>query len=96
MSQYGFSCARSPPQGLLEGELFQDWHENLSDAPVSVANVNDTNAFGRRNKTTRSIEHRDGVCRNISFLDKFMSNGDVSLQYSGSESKRFPFNIVVK
>lgn len=87
MAQYCVSCARSPPQGLLEGELFQDWHKNVSDAPVSVANVNSANAFGRKNKTTRPIEHRDGVCRNVYFLAKLMSNGDVSLQYSGSESK---------
>lgn len=96
MAQYCFSCARSPPQGLLEGELFQDWHKDVSDAPVSVANVNNTNAVGRKNKTTRSIEHRDGVCRSFYFLDKFMSHGDVSRQYLGSESKWFPFNILVK
>lgn len=87
MAQHCLSCAQSPPQGLLEGELFQAWHENLSDAPVSVANVNKTDAFGRKNKTTRSVEHRDGVCRNLYFLDELVSNGDVSLHYSVSESK---------
>lgn len=45
MAKYGFSCARSHPQRLLEGELFLDWYKNVSDLPLFVANVKDTNSF---------------------------------------------------
>lgn len=54
MAKYGFSCAWSHPQGLLEGELLQDWHKNVSDLPVSIANVN-ANWFGRKNKNHKGV-----------------------------------------
>lgn len=68
MAKYCFSCTRSHPQRLLEGDLFQDWHENVSDSPVSVANVKNTSSFGRTNKNHKGcIEHSHGVCCNVYF-----------------------------
>lgn len=88
MAKYGFSCAQSHPQRLLEGELLQDWHKNVSDLPLSVANVQNTNSLERKNKNHRAILSTVMVfVATFISTNKFMSNSDISLQYAVQESR---------
>lgn len=96
MAKYCFSCARSHPQRLLEGELFQGWHKKVSDLPLSVANVKNTDSFGRRNKNHKGVSSTVLVfVATFISTNKFTSNSDISLHYAVSESKSFQFNSLV-
>lgn len=79
------SCARSRPQRLLEGELFQAWHKNVSDFPLSVVTVKHTNSFGRKNKAHKGQWSTVTVFV-ATFISTNLSDSDVSVQFAVSES----------
>lgn len=95
-AKYCFSCARSHPQRLLEGKLFKTGTRNVSDLPLPVAHVKNTNSLEKTNKNHKGISSTVMVFV-AAFIstNRFMSNSDFSLQYAVPGLKWFQFITLV-